>query len=123
MAKKTPAWAIWLIILATVIISIAQVFWKIGAPQLEFDIMKLLTNWGVIVGFLLYGIASALLVKSLKHGELSTLYPFIALSYVWVTFLSYYFFSESINAFKLLGVGVIIIGVSMIGRGEQWQQA
>jgi len=36
---------------------------------------------------------------------------------VWVTFLSVYFFEESMNPFKILGVLIIVTGVTLLGRG------
>jgi uncharacterized membrane protein len=57
------------------------------------------------------------MVFALRDGELSILYPIIALTYVWVTILSVLFFHESMNAFKLLGVAVVVTGVTVLGRG------
>jgi multidrug transporter EmrE-like cation transporter len=48
---------------------------------------------------------------------LSILYPVIALTYVWVTALSVMIFDESMNAFKMLGVALIVCGVAVLGRG------
>ena len=38
-----------------------------------------------------------LLILALRDGELSMLYPIIALTYVWVNLLSMYFFHEHLN--------------------------
>lgn len=60
---------------------------------------------------------AVLLIFALRDGELSILYPIIALTYVWVTILSVVFFNERINAFKAVGVLTVILGVAVLGRG------
>ena len=44
-----------------------------------------------------------LLILALRDGELSMLYPIIALTYVWVNLLSMYFFHDQINLLKSAG--------------------
>ena len=53
------------------------------------DLMALATNVPLIAGYALYGINTLMMVLALKEGELSLLYPIIALTYVWATLLSY----------------------------------
>jgi len=60
-----------------------------------------------------------ILVVSLKYGELSVLYPIIALSFVWVNIISFELLGESLNTFKWAGVSLIIIGVTCIGFGSK----
>jgi drug/metabolite transporter (DMT)-like permease len=45
------------------------------------------------------------------------LYPIIALTYVWVTLLSYTILHEPPNTFKNIGIAVIVMGVAVLGRG------
>jgi multidrug transporter EmrE-like cation transporter len=47
------------------------------------------------------------------------LYPIIALTYVWVTILSPMLFPDTINLYKVIGVGFIVGGVSLIGVGSR----
>jgi multidrug transporter EmrE-like cation transporter len=56
---------------------------------------------------------------ALRDGELSKLYPIIALTYVWVTLLSAYFFYEPLTFWKLTGIAVIVAGVTVLGRASQ----
>jgi uncharacterized membrane protein len=58
-----------------------------------------------------------LLVIALKDGELSLLYPVIALTYVWVTILSFLIFHDQINQWKLAGILLIMCGVVVLGKG------
>ncbi|HIH42574.1 TPA: EamA family transporter [Candidatus Woesearchaeota archaeon] len=119
MATKT--WAILLVIFSTAITSTAQIFYKLGANNLKFNLWYLITNYHLIIGLGLYAIAAALLIIALKGGELSVLYPIIATSYIWVTIASAYFLNEPTNLYKWLGIICIIIGVSIIGYGSKRQ--
>jgi drug/metabolite transporter (DMT)-like permease len=71
----------------------------------------------LIFGFIFYGIGLVLLVKALKYGELSFVYPFISLSFVWVGLLSYFLIGESITLIKWIAILVIVLGVSLISYG------
>ncbi len=64
----------------------------------------LLTNLPLFSGYALYGLNTILLVLALREGELSMLYPIIALTYVWVTLLSYALLHEPQNLYKNAGI-------------------
>jgi multidrug transporter EmrE-like cation transporter len=102
----------------------AQVLIKTGAggigpaPSLLSTAIGILTTPHLFFGYSLYGLSTILLVLALRKGELSLLYPVIALTYVWVTILSLTVFHETLNAFKLAGIVVIVSGVAVLGRGE-----
>lgn len=70
----------------------------------------------LVAGYSLYGMSTVLLVIALRHGELSLLYPVIALTYVWVTILSVAVFHEHLNVLRICGVAVIVAGVGILGR-------
>ena len=53
---------------------------------------------------------------SYRGGEASVLYPIFASSYVWVVLLSYHFLGETMNVFKILGVLVIVFGITLVAR-------
>ena len=79
--------------------------------------MGLLTNFPLIGGCLFYGLFTIAMVLALRDGELSMLYPIIALTYVWVTLLTYWLLKETPNIYKNLGIVTIVIGVAVLGRG------
>ena len=103
-----------LIILCTLFTSVAQVFFKLGSEKLVFDFIKIITNYHLIIGVILYAVGAVLLLLSLKIGDLSVIYPIIATSYIWVSILSFFMFNESITLFKSLGVMSIIGGVAFL---------
>src|SRR3989339_322802 len=80
--------------------------------------IQILINIPLWIGFICYGLGSLLMILALKYGDLSLVYPFIALSFVWVNILSIIFFSEHVKILNWLGITAIIIGVSLIGYGS-----
>ena len=115
---KTPLWAICLVLFTTLINAFAQVLYKKGANVLVLDFFELITNYPLIFGACLYLLSAVLLIIALKYGELSILYPIISTGFIWVSFLSVYFFNEIMNLEKWFGVCSIIIGISFIGIGN-----
>ncbi len=115
---KTQWWAIALVASTTLFTSIAQVLYKIGVRTLTLDPISILTNYYLIGGLSLYVLGFVLLMVSYKGGEASVLDPIFSSSYVWVAFLSAYFLGESLNAWKLAGVAVIVAGIIIIARSS-----
>jgi len=114
----TKLWAICLVLLCTLFTSVGQLFLKLGSKTALLD-FSLLANYYLIIGIALYLVSALMLVIALKGGELSVLYPFIATSFIWVSFLSVRFLGEAMNSWKWLGIFVIIIGVSFVGIGSK----
>ena len=109
--------AILLVFSCTVLGAAAQILMKIGMTHFVPEIMSIVTNVPLIAGYTLYGINTLMLVLALREGELSMLYPIIALTYVWVTLLSYLLLGEPPNLYKNAGIATIVIGVAVLGRG------
>lgn len=106
-----------LVFCCTLLGAAAQVLMKTGANTLAHPgLSGMITNLPLLGGYTLYGLSTVLLVLALKEGELSLLYPVIALTYVWVTVLSVIIFQEQLNPFKVLGVATIVLGVCVLGR-------
>jgi drug/metabolite transporter (DMT)-like permease len=81
--------------------------------------VKAIPNPVVFTGFLFYGMSSVLWLMILKKVPLSTAYPMISLSYVFVVALSTVLFRERPNlAATAPGLFLIIVGVTLIGLGS-----
>lgn len=115
----TKLWAGLTVLFTTLLTSSAQILWKIGSAALKPDIISILTNYYIIAGLLLYIVGGILIIISLRGGEVSVLYPIIATSYVWVSFLSIKFLGEKISVFKFIGIAAIIAGIISIGYGSK----
>lgn len=105
-----------LVFCCTVLGAAAQMLMKLGANHLTPGLMGVVSNIPLMCGYTLYGMSTVLLVLALKDGELSLLYPVIALTYVWVTGLAFLIFHDSVNPFKLAGIVIIVIGVAVLGK-------
>jgi uncharacterized membrane protein len=107
------------VVVSTLLISTAQILYKIGVNNLRLDLMDILRNWHLIGGFALYIFSAFMVTLAFKKGELSILFPFIALSYVWVCFMAQAMLHEQMNMWKWLGIASIVAGVTFIGLGNE----
>ncbi|HXA06624.1 MAG TPA: EamA family transporter [Bryobacteraceae bacterium] len=106
-----------LVFCCTILGAAAQVLMKIGLGHpVQSGLLGYVTSLPLLAGYCLYGLNTVLLVFALRDGELSILYPIIALTYVWVTILSVVLFHETMNFFKVAGVAVVVIGVAVMGK-------
>ena len=109
--------SILLVFACTVLGAAAQILMKVGMTHFTPNLLAIATNVPLVAGYVLYGINTLMMVLALRDGELSMLYPIIALTYVWVTLLSYALLHEQANVYKNLGIATIVIGVAVLGRG------
>lgn len=112
-----------LVFCCTILGAAAQVLMKFGAQSFDHPgvwgkIVGILTNPPLFAGYSLYGLSTVLLAAALRYGQLSMLYPVIALTYVWVSILSVVVFNESMTPGKVLGIAVIVTGVAILGKGN-----
>ena len=119
-AHRRRTQSIVLVCICTVIGAAAQILMKIGVQTVSSpNPLALLRNTPLLAGYALYGLFTGLFVIALRNGELSTLYPIISLNYVWVSILSAYIFSETLNPYRILGLTIVVAGVAVLGRGGQ----
>jgi len=114
----TQLWAIGLVIAATFVGAFGPILLKKASERKLSSISSLMRNYPLMGGVTLYSIGTLLFIPALKGGDLSILYPFVSLTYVWVSLLSVKFLGERMNNLKWAGIGLIIIGVSFIGLGS-----
>jgi uncharacterized membrane protein len=106
-----------LVFACTVLGAAAQILMKVGMTHFTPTVPGILANYTLLAGYALYGVNTLMLVLALREGELSMLYPIIALTYVWVTLLSYALLPEKSNLYKDAGIVTIVIGVAVLGKG------
>ena len=114
----TELWAIGLVISATLVGAFGPILLKKASAKKLSKISSLIRNYHLIGGVALYAVSTIMFIPALKGGDLSVLYPFVSLVYVWVSLLSIKFLGERMNKLKWLGVSLIIVGVSFIGLGN-----
>lgn len=107
-----------LVNIGNVLGALGSLFIKKGADKFRLNLKSIVKNREIVFGVLFYGVATVLFVPALKFAPLSILYPFVALTYVWITFFSIKFLKEKMNSFKWIGIILIMIGVTFIGLGS-----
>ena len=108
-----------LVLICSLLVAIAQILLKEGVDTIDLTPIGIISNPYLLLGICFYAAGTLLLLKALKYGNLTTLYPLVALSYVWVTLLAYTFLQEPITSLHWLGVSCIVIGISSIGAGSR----
>jgi len=115
--------AIIIIIIGVIFAAFGQVSWKLGMNQagthaaLNFaSLSAVLLNPYVLLGFVMYGLSTIFWLIALSKKDLSFVYPFISLTYIFVLMLSNLVLKECIGLNKIAGTLAIIIGLIIISR-------
>ena len=103
-----------LTLISSLLGAVSQLSLKVGSKRIEKKVETVIRNHFLLIGVMLYGVASLIFIVALRGGELTVLYPIAALSYVWVSFLSVKYLEEKMNIYKWIGIILIIVGVSLI---------
>ncbi len=110
-----------LIFISIILGAMGQIFLKHGMSQLggaieisafldSSQITRLATNKYIIIGFLNYGVASLFWLAVLSKLDVSRAYPFLSFGYVLTALLATYYLNESMNAYRWLGISMMITG-------------
>jgi len=109
----TAWWSFVLVIMSSIVSALGPVYLKkVSDEKIGFGLLR---NKSFMLGVFLYGFGVLLMVLALFGGELSVLYPFISLTYVWVVGLSYVQLGEKISNQRILGVILILFSVVLLG--------
>lgn len=111
----------YLLLAATVLlISVGQILLKLGAEGLKgggscgVTVAGFCLTWHLLVGVVVYGLATVTWILTLREMPLSIAYPVVSLSYVVVALLSVALLGEQLSWVYGLGLLLIIGGVSLI---------
>jgi multidrug transporter EmrE-like cation transporter len=115
----TPLSSILMVFGASVLGSFGAVFLKLGAGRLHRQLASLLLNWRLAAGVALYLLSFVFYFLGVRQGELSILYPMVALGYLWTLIWSRLFFGEPITRAKLAGIGLILFGIVLLNLGNR----
>ena len=107
-----------MVFLAGIIGSFGAVFLKLGAMRLNKSVLSFV-NSRLILGVALYLGSTMIYLPALKGGDLSVLYPMVSLGYIWTLLWSKLFFGETLNRYKIAGLGLIVVGVVLVGLGSR----
>ncbi len=104
----------------------AQVLWKsalsrvgvvdVMSSSLPSRILLLARSWRILGGLIMFGLATVLWFDLLSRWELSLLYPFMSLSYVFAFLAGWIFLGEHPQPLRIMGILVIILGIVLVSR-------
>ena len=77
---------------------------------------KLATEPHIVGGLCCYVISVVVWVMALSRVEVSIAYPLLSVGYVVNALAAWYLFGEALTPMRLIGIGVIIIGVCLVTR-------
>ncbi len=77
---------------------------------------KLATEPHIVGGLACYVISVVVWVMALSRVEVSIAYPLLSVGYVVNALAAWYLFGEALTPMRLIGIGVIIIGVCLVTR-------
>ena len=115
---KTPLSSILLILTSSLIGSFGAVFLKLGAEHMNGGLAGVIKNYWLGIGIGLYLLSSVFFVMGVAQGELSILFPMVALGYIWTLLWARIFFRERFTLSKVGGLAMIVVGVALINLGN-----
>jgi multidrug transporter EmrE-like cation transporter len=113
-----------LLLSAAMCMAVANVLMKTGIARAGgFDpsvnaLLRLVGQPLFMGGFLLSGLAALMWFRILATQKLSTCYPlFVSITYALITLGAVYFLHERVSAQKIVGLAIIIAGITTVARG------
>lgn len=106
-------WKYVVVIMIVFFIAFGQLLFKQSAMGLKAEgvFSGLLFNPVFILSLAIYGLATFAWIWVLQSFPLPRIYPFFALSFVFVPILSFLWFKDSLSLQYMLGVALICLGI------------
>ena len=115
-----------LIVFGVMLNAVAQLLLKAGTRtigQFEFSAANIwpigwsmATNPHIIGGLSCYVVSVVVWIMALSRVEVSIAYPMLSLGYIVNAFFAWYLFGEALTPTRLVGMGVIIVGVYLVAK-------
>ncbi len=115
-----------LVMLGVLLNAVAQLLLKAGTKAIgafEFSAqnivpvgLRLAFEPHIMGGLACYVISVVVWIMALSRVEVSIAYPMLSFGYVLNALAAWYLFGEAVSAMRLLGIGVIIVGVFIVAR-------
>jgi len=77
---------------------------------------KVATQPYILGGLVCYVVSVAVWILALSRVEVSVAYPMLSIGYVVNALAAYALFGEAVGPQRLVGIGVIIVGVYLVAR-------
>ena len=112
-----------MVVVCVSLASFGQIYMKKGLNEvggirlnelLSMKIFSTVFNPSVFLGVVLYMLAAVLWLAALSMGNVSFMYPLMAIGYLLTAVLARFYFSESITPLRWLAILAIIGGVLLL---------
>jgi drug/metabolite transporter (DMT)-like permease len=104
----------------------AQILMKAGTNAIghfEFSVdnivpigWKLATEWHILIALGCYALSVVVWILALSRVPVSIAFPMLSMAYVVNAIAAWYLLGEAFSPTKLVGMGIIILGVVIISR-------
>jgi multidrug transporter EmrE-like cation transporter len=124
---QSMTWAAFGLILTGVLLNaVAQLALKASVSDtgiIEFDMQSLWTSAGSLVtnvwlwaGLICYGVSVVIWILALSRVDVSIAYPMLSIGYIVNAIAASHLFDEPMGIGKVVGIGVIMVGVYILAR-------
>lgn len=79
---------------------------------------KLATEPHILTGMTCYAISLVVWIMALSRVPVSIAYPMLSIGYVVNAVVAYLWLGEAVNATRMMGIGVIVLGVFIVARSS-----
>lgn len=77
---------------------------------------KVATQPYILGGLMCYAISVVVWIMALSRVEVSIAYPMLSIGYVVNAIAAYLLFGEAVGIQRLVGIGIIVVGVYIVAR-------
>ena len=77
---------------------------------------KVATQPYILGGLMCYAISVVVWIMALSRVEVSIAYPMLSIGYVVNAIAAYLLFGEAVGVQRLVGIGIIVVGVYVVAR-------
>lgn len=118
MMPGADIWVHVLTVFCVFLISAGQLLFKLTASTWEqkATVFSLPVLFTAGVAIFIYASATILWIFLLRYAPLNRLYPYMALSFVFVAVGGRFLYGESMSIGMLVGLGLIVAGVTAIAK-------
>ncbi|MEO8039514.1 MAG: SMR family transporter [Betaproteobacteria bacterium] len=78
--------------------------------------LKIAQQPAILGGLACYGVSVVVWIMALSRVQVSVAYPMLSLGYVVNAVAAHYLFAEDVNAMRMAGIFIIIVGVVLVAR-------
>ena len=124
---QSMTWAAFTLVLTGVLLNaVAQLALKASVNDtgiISLDMQSLLSSAGSLatnlwlwLGLICYAVSVVVWILALSRVDVSIAYPMLSIGYIVNAVAAWHLFDEPMNLGKVVGIGIIIVGVYILAR-------